>query len=553
MLVRVLIAFFWSLSFFGQTYETIGNPIGEALVPIHTFGAIQNYRVHLGVDFSTNKEVRPIFATDGGEVSRIVVSPFGLGTAVHIKHPSGYTTIYGHLDRLEEPLASYLKQKQYEKTSYEVELFPLLGELPIVKGQTVGFSGQTGNSYVPQLYFEVVETTSEDRINPLFFGLDTYEDSKPPIINQLWVYPKVDSVKVNHLARPLPIAFKRLSPQQSIADVVEINGAVGFVIDTYDRIDAYFGKQPPYKMEVLVNDSLYSQWTFDRCSIKQSYRFFHMIDYAKWLQSKTVLYKLFNTNVQEVPFFRSTSGDGYISIQPNQSLKVTLRVEDFKGNAQEIIIPLVHKNFEKKAVQKERKGKYIDYYRDYIFEDHQKTVEWYANTFYEDHYLEIECSEERVSILPTAIAIQKPLSIRFDVSNQSIDTARTFIARIDGQKVYYNKTWKRGTDFRIRSYQLGTFELRTDTIAPQIAIKSKERLRIEDAIVLDATDDLSGIGSYRGTINGQWALFAYDYKNHTLSHQLSDGIAQRGLNKLLIEIEDNLGNSTIFEWIFELK
>ena len=69
-------------------------------------------------------------------------------------------------------------------------------------------------------------------------------------------------------------------------------------------------------------------------------------------------------------------------------------------------------------------------------------------------------------------------------------------------------------------------------------------------IHLTISDDLSGIKSYEGYLNGKWILLEYESKLKRLTHKLSDGIVAEGKNELKVIVTDNVGNSTIFETHF---
>ena len=68
------------------------------------------------------------------------------------------------------------------------------------------------------------------------------------------------------------------------------------------------------------------------------------------------------------------------------------------------------------------------------------------------------------------------------------------------------------------------------------------------------SDDLSGISSYRGTINGKFILMEYDYKTNSLVYDFNDEInTTETENNLKIIVVDNVGNSTTFEGTFFRK
>ena len=89
-----------------------------------------------------------------------------------------------------------------------------------------------------------------------------------------------------------------------------------------------------------------------------------------------------------------------------------------------------------------------------------------------------------------------------------------------------------------------------DTLAPQIKpvnFQEGKWLSKQNDLQFTITDDLSGIKSYNGYLNGKWILFDYDYKSDKIVHDFSDNIVIEGRNELKIVVVDNVGNSTIFE------
>ena len=95
-----------------------------------------------------------------------------------------------------------------------------------------------------------------------------------------------------------------------------------------------------------------------------------------------------------------------------------------------------------------------------------------------------------------------------------------------------------------------------DTVVPTISpvnFTENNFLTELDVLKFKVDDDLSGIKEIKGFINGKWALFEYEYKNKEITHYLKDKIAQKGLNKVTINVTDNVGNNAIFETNFQLN
>jgi hypothetical protein len=64
-------------------------------------------------------------------------------------------------------------------------------------------------------------------------------------------------------------------------------------------------------------------------------------------------------------------------------------------------------------------------------------------------------------------------------------------------------------------------------------------------IKLTISDELSGIASYKGMLNGKWILMEYDAKNNLLVYTV-DEMLKPGANTLLVEIRDGKGNRAFY-------
>ena len=100
---------------------------------------------HQGLDISTRRD-EPVLATAAGKVVRCGLSG-DYGKAVEIRHRTGYTTVYGHLDVV------LVKEGQQVR-----------------RGERVGLVGSTGRSTGPHLHYEV--RRGDKAVNPLEYILD---------------------------------------------------------------------------------------------------------------------------------------------------------------------------------------------------------------------------------------------------------------------------------------------------------------------------------------------------------------------------------------------
>ena len=100
---------------------------------------------------------------------------------------------------------------------------------------------------------------------------------------------------------------------------------------------------------------------------------------------------------------------------------------------------------------------------------------------------------------------------------------------------------------------MGTYFLVKDSVPPTIKLinfKKNQWLSSLKSLKLKIEDDLSGIKSYEGEINGKWILFEYEPKNKSLIYNFKDLKFDSSKHKLKLKIVDNVGNTETFETIF---
>jgi hypothetical protein len=164
------------------------DPLDIPMSLAANFGELRPNHYHMGLDIRTqHRENLPVYAAADGYIARVQIEPFGFGQAIYIRHPNGYTTVYGHLNRFIPALAAYVEQEQYRQQSWQVDLAIPPALFPVKQGQPIAWSGSTGGSQGPHLHFEIRLTQGDINLNPLLFGLPV-EDRVPPKITRLAWY-----------------------------------------------------------------------------------------------------------------------------------------------------------------------------------------------------------------------------------------------------------------------------------------------------------------------------------------------------------------------------
>ena len=95
----------------------------------------------------------------------------------------------------------------------------------------------------------------------------------------------------------------------------------------------------------------------------------------------------------------------------------------------------------------------------------------------------------------------------------------------------------------------GNFSIAVDTEQPVIKavnVFQNKKVSKQSSILVKISDNLSGIKTYRGTLNGKWILMDYDEKNRQLAYQFDDKM-KPGKNLFVLTVTDAVGNSARYE------
>ena len=555
----VLAILFAPLFIFSQDYpqDYFQSPLDVPLDVSGSFGELRSNHFHSGLDFKTKGvEGLPVYAAGDGYISRIKISTFGYGKAIYITHPNGYTSVYGHLQKANGAIESFIKARQYKEQSYEVEMYLYPTELPVKKGDVIAFSGNTGGSGGPHLHFEFRNTKSEEILNPLHFGFKKMiKDERLPVIQGLVAYP-LDSTTVNNSQKPINISFSKQADGSYLSVKVKTNGKVAFGINAYDFCTNAYNKNGLYKVRAYLNGVLYYQYGFDGFAFDESRYINNFIDYERFHLMGQRIQKLFQLSDYPLSIVAGNKKDGIIKVQPNTNYNYKVELYDFHGNKVDLVIPIEFALQETKIAKTVQKTPYyIKAKTESIFEKNNVSVYVPENAFYNNFYMNFDVSNDIVTLHDDSVPVHKNITLTFNdvVGLTEEQLSKTYITTLDGYKLDYNKTYRKGNSFSVKTKSLGKYKLAQDTTPPRIYnvnFVEGKKLTDQKTISVSVTDLHSDIDTYNGYLNGKWILMEYDYKTKKLIHNLDDKIYVEGRNDLKIVVTDNLQNSTTFESYF---
>ncbi|WP_333809961.1 M23 family metallopeptidase [Flavobacterium sp.] len=533
------------------------SPLDIPLDVSGSFGELRSNHFHSGLDFKTKGvEGLPVYAAGDGYVSRIKISTFGYGKAIYITHPNGYTSVYGHLQKANGAIETYIKSKQYKEQSYEVEMYLYPTELPVKKGDIIAFTGNTGGSGAPHLHFEFRNTKSEEILNPMHFGFKKIiNDDRKPVIQGVVAYP-LDSTVVNKSQKPIAINFSKQADGNYLGTKIQANGKIGIGINAFDYCTNAYNKNGLYKVKAYLNGVLYYQYGFDGFAFDETRYINNFIDYERFHLMGQRVQKLFQLSDYPLSVVAGNKKDGTIKVQPGANYTYRVELYDFHGNKVELVIPIEFSTTEptiKKVIQKT--PYFVKAKNESIFEKENVSVQIPENAFYSNFYLNFDVNKDILTLHDDSVPVHKNITITFSnvqgLTEEQL--AKTYIATLDGYKLEYNKTYRKGNTFSIKTKTLGKYKLAQDVTPPRIYnvnFVEGSTLKEQKIISVSISDLQSDINTYNGYLNGKWILMEYDYKTKKLVHNLDDNICVQGRNDLKIVVTDNLQNSSTFESYF---
>ena len=199
-------------------------------------GDLRGNHFHAGIDIRTGGvEGVPVRAAADGYISRVAVFTGGYGHVIFLKHPNGLTTVYGHLKTLNDTLGTYLRQNQYARKTFEIDLRPQPNEFPVARGEVIALSGNTGGSGGPHLHFEVRDP-NDNLLNPLLYGFSELSDNVAPYFERVAIRTLTPDSRLNgEFQRQVFTPVRRADGTYAITQPILGSGLLGLELLAYDK------------------------------------------------------------------------------------------------------------------------------------------------------------------------------------------------------------------------------------------------------------------------------------------------------------------------------
>ena len=567
----ILLSIFYTIALFVNAQNRLPDdyfrsPLDIPLYLAGTFGELRTNHFHAGIDIKTKGvEGLKVHAVADGYVSRIKVSLGGYGNAIYITHPNGYVSVYGHLKQFNSAIQRYVKEQQYKKKSFTVDLFPEKGLLKVSKGDVVALSGNSGGSSGPHLHFEIRDAANQHPVNPLLFKSIKVADDRKPVISELLLYPIGDSSLVYGAADTAHFKVVGNKGEYHLLNdtVIIAHGNISFGLRAYDRMDGINNRNGIYEEQLWIDSALVFDIELKELSFYTSRYINSLIDYRYFQKSKRRVVRTELDTNNRLNIYNTVNNNGIYAFNDTLVHNLEYIVKDAYGNSAKLkykikgYIPdsvpyknslvgsdsAIHINFSKQAK---------------VSFDGLSAV-FPPNTFYRSLSLSYKRSSgdsnsfsDLYTIGSRFVPVQKyyELSIRPDDKIADSLQSKLYIAKVDGRDrfSYVGGNFADGL-ITAKTRALGTFTVGLDTLPPTIKpvnIIDKKRIGSQKNIKLRISDKPTGIKKYAAFLNDKWILMEYDPKKATLTYNF-DSHLDKGKNLFKLYVFDNRDNKSVYE------
>lgn len=524
------------------------------------FGQLRTTHFHGGLDIRTNQVIgHKVSAVGEGYVSRVAVNIYGYGKVVYVNHPNGKTTVYAHLDKFSDTLASLVEKEWAATKKYEVDISLPAGKVPVQGGSLLGLSGNTGGSGGPHLHFEVRDTKTGDLLNPLKHGYKI-TDTKSPVFTELKLYTLETRGRVNGKINETIVPITGGAGAYSVRSAaIPVSGKLGIGINAYDPLDLNSFRMGLYKVQLYVNGKIIYGYTLDKYSVEEGKRITVHCDYENTISSNNAMEKLWVLPGNDSRIYEYGPGSGVINIEPGKKYAIKIVAEDVNGNTSKLEFSVAGVNQEAEKNEK-KQGKLFSFLfpendsltektfklklpPDALFDDAQ------IHGFIINGLLTGELAAWQIG--NEKIILKKPAEITVDISSIPTSLFAKLYALHEGKRQVPLKLGQ--TSLTLSYGRLGRFAIYADTIVPSLSamdITPDNRIGKNGSNLLrfKVSDKETGLAEWEAYLNDDFLMLEYEYKDKML-FAIKPTI-KTGNNKIRVWVKDGVGNKTEYETVF---
>jgi hypothetical protein len=298
-----------------------------------TFGELRSNHFHTGIDVRTNNQVGyDVYATQSGYISRLAMSPGGYGNVVYVTHPDGNTSVYAHLDAFRKDVADYVRQEQYRRKTFEIELFFRENQFVVKQGDMIALSGNSGSSSGPHLHFDIRDKNNF-ALDPLSFGFKEVVDTLPPYTEKIALKTMNTASRINDRFGRYEFYLVRKGKNFEIPNPILASGSIGIEILAKDKMayrSPFFGGVN--FIEVFVDQQLIFRQDITKLNLVEGRAINALLSFRSLRVNNSKFYKLYVDDGNMLDFYKGSPSSGEILINSSIDKFIKIVSRDVFGN-----------------------------------------------------------------------------------------------------------------------------------------------------------------------------------------------------------------------------
>lgn len=504
------------------------------------FGELRANHFHGGLDFKTQGvSGKKVLAVADGYISRIRVT-HGSGYVLDVCYDNGYSTINRHLSGFVSPIAERVKEIQYTNESWEVAIIPEKDEYRVKAGQQIAWSGNTGYSFGPHLHLDVFEDSTGDYVDPLPFFKKHLKDTRAPQAMGFMLFPQMGRGVVNKQITPQAFALER-------KDTIRAWGVIGSAIRAYDYMNDVSNRYGVHTVILTVDGEEVFRSVVDRFSEYEN----RMIN--SWAYDNKYMKSFIEPGNTLRMLAAGNDNRGLITINEERDYRFRYTLKDMYGNTSRY--SFVVKGTPQPIPAPEVRDRHILRWDKVNFlQEPGLELLIPRGMMYDDVAMNYAVRADSGAIAFTYqlhdewVPLHRYCDIRIGVRRKAVeDTTKYYMARINNKGKLSSVGGKYEDGYvKSRIRELGTYTVAIDTVPPVVTAVNPNGWSKTGKIVYKVKEEETGIQSYRGTVDGQYALFGLNIMNNRLEYKIDPKRVKRGgKHTVEITVVDNCGNETV--------
>lgn len=350
---QLLFVMLWMIPYFswGQPTERKMEKDSYYMFPIKpgqrnslagTMGELRSSHFHTGLDIRTDGRTGlPVHAAADGYISRIAISSTGYGNAVYINHPNNTITVYAHLDKLQGDIEEYVRQEQYRRKTFALNLYFHKDRFKVKKGEVIALSGNSGSSGGPHLHFDIRDANN-NVLNPLKYGFNEILDHTPPVVSKVSLKTMDKYSRINDQFGRFTFDVVRIGNDYVINKPITAYGNIGIELYGYDKLDNSRFRCGITEIEASSNKNTFFTQTIDVVKFAEQRNILAHMDYTDLRLTGRRYHKLYVDDGNFLNFY-TTRNKGILNMKADGERDIEVTMKDSYNNVSKLNFKLVGK------------------------------------------------------------------------------------------------------------------------------------------------------------------------------------------------------------------